>query len=70
MIVVYLLIVLSVSRPEVCEAQRQIMIRGGRHPAIALLMGEHHQYVPNHTELQVPTLARKHTHGLIRSASN
>ncbi|XP_077943258.1 DNA mismatch repair protein Msh3 isoform X2 [Gasterosteus aculeatus] len=39
-------------RPEVCEAQRQIMIRGGRHPAIALLMGEHHQYVPNHTELQ------------------
>ncbi|KAM8886774.1 DNA mismatch repair protein Msh3 isoform 2-T2 [Spinachia spinachia] len=39
-------------RPKVCEAQRQIMIQGGRHPAIALLMGEHHQYVPNHTELQ------------------
>ncbi|XP_037337480.2 DNA mismatch repair protein Msh3 isoform X2 [Pungitius pungitius] len=38
--------------PEVCEGQRQIMIRGGRHPAIALLMGEHHQYVPNHTDLQ------------------
>ncbi|XP_054466759.1 DNA mismatch repair protein Msh3 isoform X3 [Anoplopoma fimbria] len=39
-------------RPEVCEGQRQIMIRDGRHPAIDLLMGEHHQYVPNLTELQ------------------
>ncbi|XP_068559288.1 DNA mismatch repair protein Msh3 [Cebidichthys violaceus] len=39
-------------RPEVCEGQRQIMIRDGRHPAIDLLMGEHNQYVPNLTELQ------------------
>ncbi|XP_044231532.1 DNA mismatch repair protein Msh3 isoform X1 [Thunnus albacares] len=39
-------------RPEVCESQRQIMIKDGRHPAIDLLMGEHNQYVPNHTELQ------------------
>ncbi|XP_040011812.1 DNA mismatch repair protein Msh3 isoform X2 [Xiphias gladius] len=39
-------------RPEVFENQRQIMIRDGRHPAIDLLMGEHNQYVPNHTELQ------------------
>ncbi|KAM7415952.1 hypothetical protein PAMA_018156 [Pampus argenteus] len=39
-------------RPEVCESQRQIMIRDGRHPAIDLLMGEHNQYVPNQTELQ------------------
>uniref|UniRef100_A0A4W6C4U5 DNA mismatch repair protein MSH3 n=1 Tax=Lates calcarifer TaxID=8187 RepID=A0A4W6C4U5_LATCA len=39
-------------RPEVCENQRQIMIRDGRHPAIDLLMGEHNQYVPNQTELQ------------------
>ncbi|XP_022622640.1 DNA mismatch repair protein Msh3 [Seriola dumerili] len=39
-------------RPEVCEDRRQILIRDGRHPAIDLLMGEHNQYVPNHTELQ------------------
>ncbi|KAM6943821.1 DNA mismatch repair protein Msh3 isoform 2-T2 [Lycodopsis pacificus] len=39
-------------RPEVCEGERQIMIRDGRHPAIDLLMGEHNQYVPNLTELQ------------------
>ncbi|XP_049907976.1 DNA mismatch repair protein Msh3 [Epinephelus moara] len=39
-------------RPEVCEGQCQIVIRDGRHPAIDLLMGEHNQYVPNHTELQ------------------
>ncbi|KAI3372025.1 hypothetical protein L3Q82_006895 [Scortum barcoo] len=39
-------------RPEVCESQRQIMIRDGRHPAIDLLMAEHNQYVPNLTELQ------------------
>ncbi|KAM8760091.1 DNA mismatch repair protein Msh3 [Acanthopagrus schlegelii] len=39
-------------RPEVCENQRQILIRDGRHPAIDLLMGEHNQYVPNLTELQ------------------
>ncbi|XP_073321644.1 DNA mismatch repair protein Msh3 isoform X2 [Pagrus major] len=39
-------------RPEVCESQRQILIRDGRHPAIDLLMGEHNQYVPNLTELQ------------------
>nr|XP_046243833.1 DNA mismatch repair protein Msh3 isoform X2 [Scatophagus argus] len=39
-------------RPEVCESQRQIVIRDGRHPAIDLLMGEHNQYVPNLTELQ------------------
>ncbi|KAM3867439.1 DNA mismatch repair protein Msh3 [Diretmus argenteus] len=39
-------------RPEVCENQRQIVIRDGRHPAIDLLMGEQNQYVPNHTELQ------------------
>ncbi|XP_036954118.1 DNA mismatch repair protein Msh3 isoform X3 [Acanthopagrus latus] len=38
--------------PEVCENQRQILIRDGRHPAIDLLMGEHNQYVPNLTELQ------------------
>ncbi|XP_028270128.1 DNA mismatch repair protein Msh3 isoform X2 [Parambassis ranga] len=39
-------------RPEVCENQHQIMIKDGRHPAIDLLMGEHNQYVPNHTELK------------------
>lgn len=39
-------------RPEVCASQRQILIRDGRHPAIDLLMGEHNQFVPNHTELQ------------------
>ncbi|XP_034026554.1 DNA mismatch repair protein Msh3 isoform X2 [Thalassophryne amazonica] len=39
-------------RPEVCKNRRQIMIRDGRHPALDLLMGEHDQYVPNHTELQ------------------
>ncbi|XP_058493125.1 DNA mismatch repair protein Msh3 isoform X1 [Solea solea] len=39
-------------RPELCENQRQIMIRDGRHPAIDLLMGAHNQYVPNHTKLQ------------------
>ncbi|XP_053181496.1 DNA mismatch repair protein Msh3 [Scomber japonicus] len=39
-------------RPKVCESQRQIMIKDGRHPAIDVLMGEHNQYVPNHTELQ------------------
>ena len=49
--------VFSVFRPEVCENQRQILIRDGRHPAIDLLMGEHNQYVPNLTELQV----HKHT---------
>lgn len=39
-------------RPDVCESQRQILIRDGRHPAIDLLMGEHNQYVPNLTDLQ------------------
>uniref|UniRef100_A0A665SZ52 DNA mismatch repair protein MSH3 n=1 Tax=Echeneis naucrates TaxID=173247 RepID=A0A665SZ52_ECHNA len=39
-------------RPDVHENLRQIIIRDGRHPAIDLLMGEHNQYVPNHTELQ------------------
>ncbi|XP_061585427.1 DNA mismatch repair protein Msh3 isoform X2 [Cololabis saira] len=39
-------------RPEVCENQRRITVRDGRHPAIDLLMGEHNQYVPNHTDLQ------------------
>ncbi|XP_070689505.1 DNA mismatch repair protein Msh3 [Pempheris klunzingeri] len=39
-------------RPELCQSQRQLMIRDGRHPAIDLLMGEHNQYVPNLTELQ------------------
>uniref|UniRef100_A0A3Q3X4V1 DNA mismatch repair protein MSH3 n=1 Tax=Mola mola TaxID=94237 RepID=A0A3Q3X4V1_MOLML len=39
-------------RPEVCESQHQIVIKDGRHPAIDILMGEHNQYVPNHTELQ------------------
>ncbi|XP_029018199.1 DNA mismatch repair protein Msh3 isoform X2 [Betta splendens] len=39
-------------RPEVCPSQSQIIIRDGRHPAIDVLMGEHSQYVPNHTELQ------------------
>lgn len=48
----------SVFRPEVCDNKHQITIRDGRHPAIDLLMGEHNQYVPNHTELQVNT----HTH--------
>ncbi|KAG7240038.1 hypothetical protein INR49_028041 [Caranx melampygus] len=42
----------KISRPEVCANQRQILIRDGRHPAIDLLMGEHNQFVPNHTELQ------------------
>lgn len=46
--------VFSVFRPEVCESRRQILIRDGRHPAIDLLMGEQSQYVPNHTDLQVP----------------
>uniref|UniRef100_A0A3B3XD83 DNA mismatch repair protein MSH3 n=1 Tax=Poecilia mexicana TaxID=48701 RepID=A0A3B3XD83_9TELE len=39
-------------RPKVCENNHQIMITDGRHPAIDLLMGEHGQYVPNHTTLQ------------------
>ncbi|XP_005795118.2 DNA mismatch repair protein Msh3 isoform X1 [Xiphophorus maculatus] len=39
-------------RPKVCENNHQIMITDGRHPAIDLLMGEHSQYVPNHTALQ------------------
>ncbi|KAM4579523.1 DNA mismatch repair protein Msh3 isoform 2-T2 [Fundulus diaphanus] len=39
-------------RPKVCEKKHQIMITDGRHPAIDLLMGEHSQYVPNHTKLQ------------------
>ncbi|CAJ1069112.1 DNA mismatch repair protein Msh3 isoform X1 [Xyrichtys novacula] len=39
-------------RPKVCENQRQIVIRDGRHPAIDLLLGEQNQYVPNLTELQ------------------
>lgn len=51
----YVLSVFSVFRPEVCESRHQIMIRDGRHPAIDLLMGEHNQYVPNLTELQVRT---------------
>uniref|UniRef100_A0A3P9P9U6 DNA mismatch repair protein MSH3 n=1 Tax=Poecilia reticulata TaxID=8081 RepID=A0A3P9P9U6_POERE len=38
--------------PKVCENNHQIMITDGRHPAIDLLMGEHSQYVPNHTILQ------------------
>uniref|UniRef100_A0A4W6CD24 DNA mismatch repair protein MSH3 n=1 Tax=Lates calcarifer TaxID=8187 RepID=A0A4W6CD24_LATCA len=49
---IFCVCVFSVFRPEVCENQRQIMIRDGRHPAIDLLMGEHNQYVPNQTELQ------------------
>ena len=56
------LLVLSVFRPEVCESQRRIGIRDGRHPAIDLLMGEHNQYVPNHTELQVHLHTHTHTH--------
>uniref|UniRef100_A0A1A7XAS2 DNA mismatch repair protein n=1 Tax=Iconisemion striatum TaxID=60296 RepID=A0A1A7XAS2_9TELE len=39
-------------RPEVCDNKQQVMITNGRHPAIDLLMGEHNQYVPNHTKLQ------------------
>ncbi|KAM9393488.1 DNA mismatch repair protein Msh3 isoform 2-T2 [Pholidichthys leucotaenia] len=39
-------------RPEVCQNLCRIKITDGRHPAIDLLMGEHSQYVPNHTELQ------------------
>uniref|UniRef100_A0A8C7F131 DNA mismatch repair protein MSH3 n=1 Tax=Oncorhynchus kisutch TaxID=8019 RepID=A0A8C7F131_ONCKI len=39
-------------RPVLCEGDRQIVIRDGRHPVIDLLMGEHTQYVPNNTELQ------------------
>uniref|UniRef100_A0A8C7CFX4 DNA mismatch repair protein MSH3 n=1 Tax=Oncorhynchus kisutch TaxID=8019 RepID=A0A8C7CFX4_ONCKI len=38
--------------PVLCEGDRQIVIRDGRHPVIDLLMGEHTQYVPNNTELQ------------------
>uniref|UniRef100_A0A3Q2ZJT0 DNA mismatch repair protein MSH3 n=1 Tax=Kryptolebias marmoratus TaxID=37003 RepID=A0A3Q2ZJT0_KRYMA len=40
-------------RPKVCGNKHRIMITDGRHPAIDLLMGEHNQYVPNHTKLQV-----------------
>ncbi|CAL8249197.1 unnamed protein product [Merluccius merluccius] len=39
-------------RPEMVENRCQIVIRDGRNPAIDLLMGEHSQYVPNHTDLQ------------------
>ncbi|XP_061755824.1 DNA mismatch repair protein Msh3 isoform X3 [Nerophis ophidion] len=39
-------------RPEVCDSERQIVIRDGRHPAIDLLMGQHSQFVPNCTQLQ------------------
>nr|XP_057926954.1 DNA mismatch repair protein Msh3 isoform X2 [Doryrhamphus excisus] len=39
-------------RPELCDSERLIVIRDGRHPAIDLLMGEHSQFVPNHTQLQ------------------
>nr|XP_046202584.1 DNA mismatch repair protein Msh3 isoform X3 [Oncorhynchus gorbuscha] len=39
-------------RPVLCEGDRQIVVRDGRHPVIDLLMGEHTQYVPNNTELQ------------------
>ncbi|XP_017267563.1 DNA mismatch repair protein Msh3 [Kryptolebias marmoratus] len=39
-------------RPKVCGNKHRIMITDGRHPAIDLLMGEHNQYVPNHTKLQ------------------
>ncbi|KAM6965383.1 DNA mismatch repair protein Msh3, partial [Aplochiton taeniatus] len=39
-------------RPEVCENLQQIVIRDGRHPAIDLLTGEHHQYVDNDTDLK------------------
>lgn len=45
--------VLNAFRPGVCPSQMQIIIQDGRHPAIDLLMGEHGQYVPNHTQLQV-----------------
>uniref|UniRef100_A0A3Q3ENC7 DNA mismatch repair protein MSH3 n=1 Tax=Kryptolebias marmoratus TaxID=37003 RepID=A0A3Q3ENC7_KRYMA len=38
--------------PKVCGNKHRIMITDGRHPAIDLLMGEHNQYVPNHTKLQ------------------
>ncbi|CAL8345427.1 unnamed protein product [Lota lota] len=39
-------------RPEMCENRCRIVIKDGRNPAIDLLMGEHNQYVPNHTDLQ------------------
>ncbi|XP_041756448.2 DNA mismatch repair protein Msh3 isoform X1 [Coregonus clupeaformis] len=39
-------------RPVLCEGDRQIVIRDGRHPVIDLLVGEHTQYVPNNTDLQ------------------
>ncbi|XP_046871390.1 DNA mismatch repair protein Msh3 isoform X2 [Hypomesus transpacificus] len=38
-------------RPRLSE-QQQIVVREGRHPSIDLLLGELHQYVPNHTQLQ------------------
>ncbi|CAL8330544.1 unnamed protein product [Arctogadus glacialis] len=39
-------------RPEMSESRCQIVIKDGRNPAIDLLLGEHNQYVPNHTDLQ------------------
>ncbi|KAL2092081.1 hypothetical protein ACEWY4_011879 [Coilia grayii] len=39
-------------RPELLEAERQIVIRDGRHPVIDVLLGEQDQYVPNDTHLQ------------------
>ncbi|XP_067083987.1 DNA mismatch repair protein Msh3 isoform X2 [Osmerus mordax] len=38
-------------RPRLSE-QQQIVVKEGRHPSIDLLLGELHQYVPNHTQLQ------------------
>ena len=49
-------------RPEMSESRCQIVIKDGRNPAIDLLLGEHNQYVPNHTDLQVRTTAHKYPH--------
>ena len=42
-------------RPEMSDSRCQIVIKDGRNPSIDLLLGEHNQYVPNHTDLQVCT---------------
>ncbi|XP_046871393.1 DNA mismatch repair protein Msh3 isoform X5 [Hypomesus transpacificus] len=42
---------IKINRPRLSE-QQQIVVREGRHPSIDLLLGELHQYVPNHTQLQ------------------
>ena len=46
------------------ESRCQIVIKDGRNPSIDLLMGEHNQYVPNHTDLQVHSHAHTRSHTL------